>query len=79
MNGYLGWMDSASCANTSPEIFFPETGQREWVAEAKKICGGCPVSVACLDYALTNKFADGIYGGTVPLERYRLMKGRKNG
>lgn len=74
MNGYLGWMDSASCANTAPDLFFPETGQREWITEAKKICKECPVTEACLDYALTNKFVDGIYGGMVPSQRYRLQK-----
>lgn len=74
MNDYLGWMDLASCANTAPDIFFPETGQRDWIDAAKKICSTCSVNALCLDYALTNKFAFGIFGGMVPLERYRIQR-----
>ncbi len=42
------------------------------VAEAKIICGQCPVASDCLAYALANKIEYGIWGGNPPAERFEL-------
>jgi WhiB family redox-sensing transcriptional regulator len=70
-------MDEAACATTDPELWFPELDSLWRVAQAKNICGKCPVKQECLDYALVNKFKDGIWGGLSPTERHRLMMGKR--
>ena len=46
------WHERALCAQTDPEAFFPEKGGS--TREAKRICLGCEVKDACLDYALAH-------------------------
>ena len=46
------WQERALCAQTDPEAFFPEKGGS--TREAKRICLGCEVRDACLEYALAN-------------------------
>jgi WhiB family redox-sensing transcriptional regulator len=70
-------MGDAACATTDPELWFPELDSLWRVAQAKKICEKCPVKKECLDYALVNKFKDGIWGGLSPTERHRLMMGKR--
>lgn len=67
------WQESAHCIGKSMDIFFPpDSAQRKLVLgyynQAKAICGGCPVSVECLDYGLKEPF--GVWGGMTPRERY---------
>ena len=66
------WMSDALCAETAPEMFFPETGQSP--AAARKLCAACDVRERCLEYALSNNLQDGIYGGLSPKERARLRR-----
>jgi WhiB family redox-sensing transcriptional regulator len=70
-------MSEARCTETDPELWFPELDSLWRVAQAKKICEKCPVKVECLEYALVNKFKDGIWGGLSPTERHRLMMGKR--
>jgi len=58
------------CAQTDPEVFFPEKGGS--VREAKAVCTGCPVRVQCLEYALAHDERFGVWGGTSERERRRL-------
>ena len=60
--GLLGWQSEALCAQTDPEAFFPEKGGS--TREAKRVCVGCDVRAACLEYALANDERFGIWGGT---------------
>jgi WhiB family transcriptional regulator, redox-sensing transcriptional regulator len=41
------------------------------VAEAKAICGRCPVREACLSFALSTGQGEGIWGGLTSDERRR--------
>lgn len=66
------WMQDALCAETDPEIFFPEKGQSS--REAKLICGQCDVRAQCLDYALEDRDLLGVWGGTAPREREEIRK-----
>jgi WhiB family transcriptional regulator, redox-sensing transcriptional regulator len=67
------WQDRALCAQTDPEAFFPEKGGS--TREAKRICLGCEVRDACLDYALAHDERFGIWGGLSERERRRLKRG----
>jgi WhiB family transcriptional regulator, redox-sensing transcriptional regulator len=67
------WQEKALCAQTDPEAFFPEKGGS--TREAKRICLGCEVKDACLDYALAKDERFGIWGGLSERERRRLKRG----
>jgi WhiB family redox-sensing transcriptional regulator len=76
------WMRSAACATTDPDMFFPEKPAktaREREAAAKAVCGGCPVRVQCLTYALEHGEEHGVWGGTSARERaaIRELRGAK--
>jgi WhiB family redox-sensing transcriptional regulator len=70
------WRDRAACRDADPELFFPITdmgpGARQ-TTEAKAVCGRCPVSAQCLDYALDNALDHGVFGGTTERERRALV------
>ncbi|WP_197380538.1 WhiB family transcriptional regulator [Mycolicibacterium mengxianglii] len=67
------WQERALCAQTDPEAFFPEKGGS--TREAKRICLGCEVRDACLEYALANDERFGIWGGLSERERRRIKRG----
>lgn len=60
-----------------PEIFF--SNHPSEIKRAKHMCfNECPAREACLDYAMEtevgqrSRYTSGIYGGLLPVERYRL-------
>lgn len=63
------WMDGALCAQTDPELWFPEKGGSS--QSAKQVCAACPVRAECLAYALRHQEV-GIWGGTNARTRQRL-------
>jgi WhiB family transcriptional regulator, redox-sensing transcriptional regulator len=67
------WQERALCAQTDPEAFFPEKGGS--TREAKRICMGCEVRNACLEYALAHDERFGIWGGLSERERRRFKRG----
>lgn len=71
----LSWMEDALCAQTDPDIFYPEKGGS--TAPATSICRNCPVQAQCLDYAVTNDIRHGIWGGTSDNDRKRMSRERK--
>lgn len=64
------WMDSAVCAQTDPEAFFPEKGGS--IKEAKTVRLGCDVRDLCLQYALVHVERYGVWGGKSERERRKL-------
>jgi WhiB family redox-sensing transcriptional regulator len=64
------WRELAACRGTDLEVFFPERGQS--AEPARQVCAGCPVRQPCLDYAITNRIAYGIWGGLTERERRAL-------
>ena len=70
--GGLAWQADALCAQTDPEAFFPEKGGS--TRDAKRVCAECPVSTACLEYALAKDERFGIWGGLSERERRRLRR-----
>lgn len=69
------WTVDALCAQTDPEVFFPEKSGT--TKPAKRICDGCPVRQQCLDYALDNEEPFGIWGGLSVRERRALIRARR--
>jgi len=72
-------VDQALCTKESPQLFFPERGQgggagNLLVREAKKVCAKCPIRERCLDLALENHEAYGVWGGTSERERRVLNR-----
>jgi len=70
------WEQDAACRNIDPAVFFPERGDkgRTHVATAKNICASCPVTGACLDAHIDEKF--GVWGGLTESERRRERRRR---
>jgi WhiB family redox-sensing transcriptional regulator len=66
------WAEAALCAQTDPELFFPDKGGTS--APAKRICAGCLVRAECLQDALDRGERFGIRGGLSERQRRRLAK-----
>ncbi|MFI9507350.1 WhiB family transcriptional regulator [Nocardia sp. NPDC052566] len=66
------WRRLALCAQTDPEVFFPELGGS--AVSAKKVCARCEVRAKCLADALNNGESYGIWGGMSDNERTRLKR-----
>ena len=66
------WHDLARCAETDPEMFFPEKG--ESVRPAKRVCAGCEVQAECLQDALDHGERFGVWGGLSERERRVLAR-----
>jgi WhiB family transcriptional regulator, redox-sensing transcriptional regulator len=70
------WWDLAACQSADPELFFPVTVSglaRADIARAKAVCAGCAIRRQCLDYAIGNHEAHGVWGGTTEDERQVLV------
>lgn len=67
------WKTRGRCAETDPEVFFPESGNRS-LADAQRICKKCEVRERCLEWALDTDERYGVWGGVDERERYRMRK-----
>lgn len=70
--------NQAACADPDvlPDIFY----DRQHRDLARRTCGSCPAVDACLELALLLHSAtpiDGVWAGTTPIERDRLLAKRK--
>ncbi|MET7648921.1 WhiB family transcriptional regulator [Streptomyces sp. NPDC005426] len=72
----LAWQETALCAQTGPEFFFPAPGSS--TREAKQLCNACEGRLACLEYALDNDERFGVWGGLSEKERDRLRRGDRD-
>lgn len=81
----MTWMIFAECREYDPEMFFPVSdegtalGQAQR-AQAKAVCGACPVRFECLAFALDTedpRYPFGIFGGLTESERQKIHAGRK--
>ncbi len=73
----MDWRHAALCRDEDPELFFPigTTGPAaSQVAEAKIVCGRCPVLEPCLEWALDTAQEAGVWGGTSEDERRVLRR-----
>lgn len=72
--------DQAACIHANPKEFYPEQddgiNNRYAYAQAKTVCGECPIRVRCLEVALLNREEHGVWGGKSPEERKTILKNR---
>ena len=71
----LSWRQRGACRGLDPDVFYPPSDEE--AAEAKAICATCTVREPCLEFALTTREAEGIWGGTTSRERRRLLRQRR--
>jgi len=69
------WRQRAACQGLDPDIFYPTS--EDDAEEAKAICAGCAVRQLCLEYALSHRERDGVWGGLTDRERRRLIRQRR--
>jgi WhiB family transcriptional regulator, redox-sensing transcriptional regulator len=73
----MEWLRRAACVGEDPELFFPVGTQgpalRD-IAAAKRVCARCPVTLECLDLALSDRQTSGVWGGTCEQERDALLR-----
>ena len=65
----------AACQGADTTVFFPVSDT--FAGEAKAICATCPVAEACLEYAISTRQGDGVWGGLTAVERHRLLRRRQ--
>lgn len=74
------WRNSAACRDHDPELFWPigTTGPAlVQIADAKAVCARCPVTSACLTWALAYGEDHGIWAGLTADERRALRTSRE--
>lgn len=65
------WRDEALCAQTDPDLFFPDVGGTH-ATEARNVCLACPVRLRCMQHAIKENETVGIWGGLSPRARLKL-------
>ncbi len=71
----LSWRFRGACRGLDPEIFYPAS--EEEAGAAKDVCGTCTVRQQCLEFALTNREREGVWGGATEKERRRILRQRR--
>jgi WhiB family redox-sensing transcriptional regulator len=71
------WRQLARCRGVDPEVFYPVSDDDEAAEEAKSICADCPVREACLEFALSTREKNGVWGGLTERERRRVLRRRR--
>src|SRR5205085_11233732 len=71
----LSWRERGACRGLDPAIFYP--GCEAAAVEAKAVCATCPVREPCLEWALSNREHDGVWGGATERERRRMIRQRR--
>ncbi len=75
------WRTQAACRDVPVQVFYPEpTGRGAKYRAALAYCAVCPVTAECLREALQTEQvaarAHGVWGGTTPAQRQRLLAAR---
>lgn len=71
----LSWRSRGACRGMAPDLFFPASDEE--AEPAKAICAVCSVQRQCLEYALTAREHEGVWGGATERERRRLIRQRR--
>ncbi len=64
------------CAETDPDLFFPEPGEGHLVKFAVAICNRCPIRNSCREQGIRGN-EPGIWGGTTENERRKMRRERR--
>lgn len=68
------WVHRAACRGMAVDVFFPAQGQS--LAAARNTCKRCEVRMECLEHAMLQPEAVGIWGGLSERERRRIRQYR---
>jgi WhiB family redox-sensing transcriptional regulator len=68
--------EKANCIGVGVEVFYPEEGPGKYDSAGvrKKVCAFCPIQQDCLDHAVAKREEHGIWGGTLPGERQKMIR-----
>jgi WhiB family redox-sensing transcriptional regulator len=69
------WRELGACRGLEPSIFYPDEDDN--AEDAKDICQQCSVRVACLEFALSAREKQGVWGGATERERRRMIRQRR--
>jgi WhiB family redox-sensing transcriptional regulator len=81
------WTTLAACRGKDTGLWYPpgetlghHVKPERW-DEPRRICHACPVREKCLEFALATEGYNGIgmWGGTTPRERIRILRLRRRG
>lgn len=73
------WQIKGLCSSGEydPNLWYPDPPRVEQKSrEAKIICQGCPVKLACADWALLHREIAGVWGGLSAEDRKRIWQGQ---
>lgn len=68
------WMLQGACLESELDFMYV-SGQN--YQSRINVCLNCQVREECLEYALTNRMEDGVWGATTPKQRRVILKMRK--
>ena len=71
----VAWQARAACHGMDPEAFYGPPCTPIPVATLLA-CSVCPVRNECLDYALSHRIEDGVWGGLSPKKRRKVRRDR---
>ena len=74
--GLFAWQDTALCRDFPTKWWFPEQGGKFEIAVF--ICKQCPIQQRCLDYAIKENIAHGIWGGLTESKRRAYKQDSEN-
>ena len=69
------WRQNAACRGIDPDVFYP--ADDDPADDAKAICHVCPVRTPCLEWALSTREKEGVWGGATERERRRIIRQRR--
>ena len=69
------WRELGACRGLEATMFYPDDD--DLALEAKSVCAGCDVRIACLEHALQAREKAGIWGGATERERRRMIRQRR--
>lgn len=69
------WRRRGACVGLEADIFYPAADDEG--SDAKAVCDDCSVKSTCLEFALTVREKDGVWGGATEKERRRIIRQRR--
>jgi WhiB family redox-sensing transcriptional regulator len=69
------WRELGACKGLDATIFYPDDDDD--AEDARQICAGCGVRIACLEHALATREKVGVWGGATERERRRIVRQRR--
>ncbi len=71
----IAWRLQGACRGLDSAIFYP-TPEDEAVS-AKAVCAQCTMQTTCLEFAITYREKEGVWGGATEKERRRIIRQRR--